>query len=235
MAAGEGTKGRQDGQARFAHEAGQTHRVARGAAEVADRVQVAGEHEVGGVRLRVVAAGEGAEQPGFVHHGNARLGRRVARAVVVVAAHQRHVQAAVLFAPVVQGFENRGRAAGGRVQEVAEEHQPFGAVQRDEIAQPREVVARGAARHGLAQRAEAGGLAQVQVGNEQGLTCWPRDGVAGQQVQRLAGPVDGGVGRHAIRRRAAPSRISPRTRRRPGPFPVMGQRPAQRRSVGAHA
>lgn len=103
MPTGERTKGRKDGLARFADEAGQAQRVARGAAELADRVQVAGEHEVGGVLLGVVAAGEGAEQPGLVHHLDARLGRRVARAVVVVAAHQGHGHVAVAFAPVVQG------------------------------------------------------------------------------------------------------------------------------------
>ncbi|MGS5086303.1 hypothetical protein ACVC7V_07310 [Hydrogenophaga sp. A37] len=86
------TECRQHGLPRFAHEAGQAHCVARGAAEVADRVQVAGEHEVGGVLLWVGAAGEGAEQPGPVHHLDARLGRRVARAVIVVAAHQGHRQ-----------------------------------------------------------------------------------------------------------------------------------------------
>lgn len=51
MPAGEGAEGGQDGLAGFADEAGQAQGVARRALQVAHRVQVAGQHEVGGVAL----------------------------------------------------------------------------------------------------------------------------------------------------------------------------------------
>ncbi len=194
MAAGEGAEGGQQGMTRFVDEAGQAQRVARTAAQMDHRVQVAGEHEVGRVTLRVVAAGEGAEQPGLVHHVDAGLGRRVAGAIVVVAAHQGHGHIAVPRAPVAQRLQHRRRAARRGVQEVAQAHQALRPVFGDQCVQPRQVVARGAAGHGLAQRAVAGGLAQVQVGDEQRLARRPPQRVRGQQVQRLAGPVDGGVG-----------------------------------------
>ena len=85
--AGEGSEGGQDGLAGFTGEAGQAQAVAARALQQAGRVQVAGQHVVREMWLGVVAAGERAEQPGFFHHFNAGLGRRVAGAVVVVAAH----------------------------------------------------------------------------------------------------------------------------------------------------
>lgn len=201
MPASESTKCRQHGLARFADEAGQAQRVARSAAEVDHRVQVAGEDDVGRVAVAVwswvVAAGEGAEQPGLVHHLDASLGRRVAGAVVVVAAHQGHGHIAVPRAPVAQRLQHLRRAARRGVQEVAQAHQALRPVFGDQRVQPRQVVARGAAGHGLAQGAVAGGLAQVQVGDEQGLARRPPESVRGQQVQRLTGPMDGGVRAHA--------------------------------------
>jgi hypothetical protein len=83
------------------------------------------------------------------------------------------------------------------VQEVAQAHQALGPVGGDQRVQPCEVVLCGAAGHRLAQGAVAGGLAQVQVGDEQGLPGRPPEGVRGQQVQRFTGPVDGGVRRQA--------------------------------------
>ena len=53
--------------------------------------------------------------------------------------------------------------------------------------QPLQVALRGARRHGNAVRAEGGGLAQVQVGDEQRALGGPPQRMLGQQVHGLAG------------------------------------------------
>ena len=90
-----------------------------------------------------------------------------------------------------------------RVQEVAQAHQSAGLVAGDQFVEPREVVLRGAVRHGLAQRAVGRRLAQVQVGHEQRVGSRPPKRAFGQQVQAFTGPIDAGVrgfgdGEHAM-------------------------------------
>ena len=57
-----------------------------------------------------------------------------------------------------------------------------------------QVVLCAAGGHGLAEFAVGGGFAEVQVGDEEDLLCWPPDGVVGQEVQGFVGPLHGGVG-----------------------------------------
>ena len=128
VAPGEGAEGGQGGLTGVAHKAGQAQPVARWAAQVNDRVVVTGEHKVGGVGLRMVAGGERADQPGLVDHLNVQFCWWVARAVVVVAAHQRHAHNGVLLAPGSQRLHQLGCAASGGVQEVAEEDEVLRAV-----------------------------------------------------------------------------------------------------------
>ena len=89
-AAGEFAEGGQHGLTGFLHKTRQAQAGAPRAWQPAGRMQMASQHEMRRMVLRVVAAGEGAEQMRLVTHVDAQCFGWVARAAVVVAAHQRH-------------------------------------------------------------------------------------------------------------------------------------------------
>ena len=141
---------------------------------------MAREHKVRRVDLRVVTAGERAEQEGLVDHFDLRFGGRVTCSAIVVATHQGHGHMGVVRAPGCHRSQQIGCATGGGVQEVTEEHDVFRLVLRDQAGDARQVVLRAAARDGLPQGAVAGGFAEVQVGDEEGFCCGPLEGWGGE-------------------------------------------------------
>ena len=82
------------------------------------------------------------------------------------------------------GFEEVYTAA--RVQEVAQKHQVLRPGGGQHGIQPRQIVGRGAVRHGLARAAKRRRLAKVHIGHERHARGGPPDGALGQQPEQGA-------------------------------------------------
>lgn len=121
------------------------------------------------------------------------LARRVAGAGVVVAADQEHVDARAdgRGAKIGEGGECFGCAAGGCVEEIAEEENPGRGGFVDERGKTSEVGAGGEFGNRDARGTEGGGLAEVEIGDDERGGRRPVDRAIGEQTPRLAGPVDG--------------------------------------------
>lgn len=99
MATGEFTKGWQYRAAPFKDKAWQPQAVTRRALQMHHGVGVPGQHGVCGMLLRMVAAGERADDVGLINHADAQISRWVARPAVVVASHQRAVKLRMALPP----------------------------------------------------------------------------------------------------------------------------------------
>ena len=75
-------------------------------------------------RRGVMAGGERPQVPGLVHDGKAQRGRRIACVAVMVAAHQHQFHGRMAAAPAGQCSQYGRIACLGRVQEVAQHHEP---------------------------------------------------------------------------------------------------------------
>ena len=148
-------------------EARQAQVVEAAPAEADARMQVAGEDVGAAARPRVMAEREAVELERLVDDAHAEVGRRVAGAVVVVAAHEDELERRVLAPPARDRAERRRRVRARRMEEVAEEDDAARAPGRDQRRQRRQRLARRAARHRHAEGAKADRLADVRIGDEQ--------------------------------------------------------------------
>ncbi|VWX59988.1 hypothetical protein VARIO8X_20123 [Burkholderiales bacterium 8X] len=149
-------------------------------------MQVARQHEVGRMALRVVAGRERPDEERLVHHVDVEFGRRIAGTAVVIAAHQRAGDLRVSLAPGRDGRNESGRMGLWRMEEVAEEHDVLRRQARAEAIDAGQVFLGGAARHRLAQGAEGGRLSEMKVGDEENVMCRPPEGALEQQFDLLA-------------------------------------------------
>ena len=99
MATGKFTKRWQYRASRFKYKTRQPQPVARRALQLHHGVRVPSQHRMGGVCLRMVASGKGADQVGLVHNADAQRWGRVTGPAVVVAAHQCATKAGVALPP----------------------------------------------------------------------------------------------------------------------------------------
>ena len=128
------------------------------------------------------------------------FGRRLAAPFVVIAEHQRDVEAAMAVPPCGDSANRAGRLAAPRVNEVAEDDEALGLRSLDCGRKATEVgVGR---RFGNRQRggAKRSRFAEMQVGDEQRPSRGPKDRSFREQPERFIGDLDhdGAAGkRHA--------------------------------------
>ena len=109
---------------------------------------------------------------------------------VVVAAHQRDRERLLRVAPAEEGGVERRDPPRGRVQEIAEHHEPGRARALDQRREPREVVRRRAPGNGNAAGAKRRGLAEMHVGDKQRPCTRPEERALGEQIDPLAAERD---------------------------------------------
>src|SRR5689334_8641367 len=130
---------------------------------------MAGERIASAAGARLVVEHEGPERLARLDAPHVPRLRRIARLLVVVAANDGELDRLAGLAPGRELLQGSRRATVGAVQEVAEEHDRLRARARDGAIQALDIL-RGAARWQRDSRlAEARGLAEVEVGDEQGL------------------------------------------------------------------
>jgi len=164
--------------------------VVGAAADTHARMQVAGQRVEPGVTGRVVAQREATDDQRLVDDVDAKTGRRIAGAPVMVAAHERQRKLRVRGAPARQRAERRRRVRMRRMQKVAEKNDAQRVMRLHQRRELVERLARGATRHGNAELAKRHRLADVRVGDEQRTLRRPPDRLLRQQVKRLAADFD---------------------------------------------
>src|SRR5450432_1695745 len=137
-------------------------------------------------RTRLVIEDEGAERFTRLDAMHApRLGR-VARFLVVIAAHERELQAAACAAPFVESPEGARGAPLLAMQEIPEEDDPRGARLVERAAETLDVLRSGARRKRNPRAAKARGLSQMEVRHEERFLRGPEHGPLGEEDQLLA-------------------------------------------------
>ncbi|PAV73445.1 hypothetical protein WR25_24491 [Diploscapter pachys] len=166
--AGEAAERRQQGQVLADQETRQAHLLAATAAQAVRRMHMARQYMPLRVRAGLVVQGERAERQRLGHHLDAQPGRRITGMPVMVATHQSDGQRRMAGAPLGKGRQGLRGPAFGAVQEVAEKYQVLAGKALQQGIQALQVAGGGATGHRLAQCPVAGGLAQMQVGDQQG-------------------------------------------------------------------
>src|SRR5687768_5193381 len=184
--AGESAEGGQHAIAGAEPEAGQAQGLAL-PREAHRRMDVARERIAAAHRAGLVVEHEGAQRLARVDAAHAPAFRRVARARIVVAAHQRELDGGTRRAPGTEALEGSRGAAFGAVQEVAEEDHAPRAGARERTLEPVDVLARRSRRHRDAELAEARRLAEMEVGDEERFPARPVRGFLGEEDQLFAG------------------------------------------------
>ena len=100
----------------FKYKTRQPQPVTCRALQLHDRVCMPCQHPVGGMCLRMMAGGKGADEVGFIDHADAQICGWVSCAAVVVAAYQRAMEAGMALPPKLQLIEYRCCTSLARVQ-----------------------------------------------------------------------------------------------------------------------
>src|SRR5262245_52606176 len=140
-------------------------------------MDVARERVAAARRAGLVVQHERTEGAARVDAAHAEGFGRIAGAGVVVAANESELEGAGADAPLAGLLQRARRAPVLRMQEVAEEHHLLRARARDGPIEAREILARGARGQRNARLAESRGLAEVEVGDEEGTRARPERGL----------------------------------------------------------
>src|SRR5436190_15813546 len=124
-----------------------------------------------------------------IHTPDIDLGTRIARALVMVAAHEEDVDRRIAAPPLAHDACRLRLAAFARVEEIAEEDDTRCAGAGERGVESRERTRGRPTRHWNSSRAKRSGLAEVWVGDEQRSRALPVRGTLGQQRDALASDV----------------------------------------------
>lgn len=202
-AAGEFAKGRKYANLGPEPETGQLHMLPAMTVQRHARMQVTGEHVRVGLWDRMMGKGERAITVRCIDAADAELGWRISRAAIVVATNQQHLDVGLPRSPLRQLGEQLLMPAAAGMEEITEKDEPCRLGRLEHGVDPDQGAPGRTARNEEAGESKGRGLAEVRVGNEQGLARGPVDRLLGQQRQHFAG--NNGVHLHILIGLASPS------------------------------